>query len=273
MKANEQFLDLPLEFWANVRFISQKISYMEAPSVEAIKWAYSKKNLDFSQIIENESLTEQGTQLIEYFKFRKEFLQNNIEPNLMKTEEAKEVFENLFDQLKPTRQMRINRQKLAEGSPYFFTGIINMLIESNSEGYECNFNPMELTAFTEEGFPVRTLSRRVDGCFPNVVNPVALWEIKEYYYTTTFGSRIADGVYESQLDGYELKEARNRLNRNIHHYLMVDGYGTWWSAGGKPYLCRICDMLQMNLLSEVLFGKEVIERIPIIVKEWISEIK
>ena len=40
------------------------------------------------------------------------------------------------------------------------------------------------------------------------LNPIAIWEIKEYYYTTTFGSRIADGVYETPLDGMELEELR-----------------------------------------------------------------
>jgi hypothetical protein len=39
---------------------------------------------------------------------------------------------------------------------------------------------------------------------PGTVNPIAIWEIKEYYYTTTFGSRVADGVYETLLDGMEL---------------------------------------------------------------------
>ena len=48
--------------------------------------------------------------------------------------------------------------------------------------------------------PLRTLARRVDGAFPSAVNPVAVWEIKEDYHTTTFGSRVADGVYETQID-------------------------------------------------------------------------
>lgn len=55
-----------------------------------------------------------------------------------------------------------------------------------------------------DGVPLWTLARRVEGAFPSPVNPVAVWEIKEYYYTTTFGSRVADGVYESLLDGMEL---------------------------------------------------------------------
>jgi len=49
--------------------------------------------------------------------------------------------------------------------------------------------------------PLRTLARRVDGAFTDTVNPIAVWEIKEYYYTKTFGSRVADGIYETLLDG------------------------------------------------------------------------
>ena len=68
--------------------------------------------------------------------------------------------------------------------------------------------------------PLRTLSRRVDGALPSVVNPIAIWEIKEYYYTTTFGSRVADGVYESLLDGMELRELSNAGHRKIYHMLI-----------------------------------------------------
>jgi hypothetical protein len=114
---------------------------------------------------------------------------------------------------------------------------------------------------------MRSLSRRVDGAFPNIVNPIAIWEIKEYYHTTTFGSRVADGVYETLLDGYELDEIRHSLNRPVNHYLMVDDYYTWWTLG-RSYLCRICDILHMGLLTEALFGMEVIERVPQIVKDW-----
>ena len=145
-----------------------------------------------------------------------------------------------------------------------------MLIEANSKGYDCNYNPKELSAFTHNCFPVRSLSRRVDGSFPNVINPIALWEIKEYYYTTTFGSRVADGVYETQLDGYELREVREYLDRKIHHCLMIDDYNTWWRMG-KSYFCRICDMLHMGLVTEVIFGKEVVTRIPLLVREWIKQ--
>ncbi len=105
-----------------------------------------------------------------------------------------------------------------------------------------------------------------------------MWEIKEYYYTTTFGSRVADGVYETLLDGMELEEldsALRELSRledrptHIQHILVIDAHYTWWIKG-RSYLCRIIDMLHMGYVDEVLFGKEVITRIPLIAKEWIQ---
>ena len=110
---------------------------------------------------------------------------------------------------------------------------------------------------------------RFDGAFPAPVNPIAVWEIKEYYYTTTFGSRVADGVYESLLDGMELEELREQEKIDVKHYLMVDAHYTWWECG-RSYLCRIIDMLHMGYVDEVLFGSEIEERIPVLVKEWVE---
>jgi len=100
----------------------------------------------------------------------------------------------------------MNKQSQEKKKPAYFTGINNMLIESNLEGLPCNYNPQELTTATRNQAPFRTLARRIDGAFPGPVDPLAVWEIKEYYYTTTFGSRVADGVYETLLDGMELEE-------------------------------------------------------------------
>jgi hypothetical protein len=232
--------------------------------------AYDKLGLDSSKIVLNNKVTAFGTLLIEYFQFRADFLTNHIEPNLQNLTQAKALYTKLKSSLNPTCPEPLNKQKGEKRGPAYFTSIINMLIEANSNGYDCNYDPKELSAFTHNNFPIRSLSRRVDGSFPNVINPIALWEIKEYYYTTTFGSRVADGVYETQLDGYELNEVREHLERKIHHCLMIDDHNTWWGMG-KSYLCRICDMLHMGLVSEVIFGKEVVSRVPLLVKEWTKQ--
>ena len=75
-----------------------------------------------------------------------------------------------------------------------------------------------------------------------------------------------NGYYETMLDGMELAEAASRVPR-AKHYMMVDDRFTWW-VDGKPYLCRIIDILHMGLVDEVLFGREVITRWPEIVRSW-----
>jgi hypothetical protein len=74
-------------------------------------------------------------------------------------------------------------------------------------------------------------------------------------------------VYETLLDGMELEELKNSTNRKVQHLLIVDDYFTWWECG-RSYLCRMIDMLHMGYVDEVIFGREVTERIPVIANEW-----
>jgi hypothetical protein len=279
MKAESKFLNQSLEFWANVKLISQKIGYTErktsnikVPTTNEIQRVYSELHLNPSKIVVDDALTPFGNIMIEYFQHRAMFLDKLVRPLLMDKKRAKKIFYRLKKELKPSCPLPMNKQTGSKKAYAYFTGIVNMLIEANSRGYNCDYDPKELTAFTDDNFPVYSLSRRVDGAFPNVVNPIAIWEIKEYYYTTTFGSRVADGVYETLLDGYELNELRHSLNRQVNHYLMVDDYYTWWTLG-RSYLCRICDMLHMGLLTEAIFGEEVVEKVPRLVKDWIMQLK
>lgn len=218
-------------------------------------------------MVKSGKLTKFGKDTIEYFEYRADMLNNFVEPRLMNKEEAKQLFEELQILYNPSCPIPMNKQKGDKKAPSYFTGMINILIEANLEGGRCDFDPKSLTSFTDKNFPIRSLSRRVDGAFPSTINPISIWEIKEYYYTTTFGSRVADGVYETLLDGYELDEIRKFTKMDVRHYLMEDDYFTWWTMG-RSYLCRICDMLHMGLLTEAIFGREIVERIPIIVKEW-----
>lgn len=89
---------------------------------------------------------------------------------------------------------RFLRQSKEKRNFAFLTCIVNLLLARTIGDNPCDYDPRRLTCITDQRKPVRTLARRVDGAFPAVVNPVAIWEIKEYYYTTTFGSRVADGI-------------------------------------------------------------------------------
>ena len=65
----------------------------------------------------------------------------------------------------------MNKQKGQKKTEAYFTGIINMLIEANAEGYHCDYDPRELTCtVTVRDSPLRTLARRVDGACPRAVH-------------------------------------------------------------------------------------------------------
>lgn len=276
MKPDKRFLNQPKHFWANVRSVSQHIGYsdrgtgrIKVPSLEEIAAALDELGLKTAHVMDDHKRpTELGANLVAYFDHRATTLYDIARPHLMEVAKARKLFQVLKKKLKPKWDVPLNKQKGAKRAEAYFTGIINMLIEANSKGMHCDYSPRELTSVTVNGVPTRTLARWVDGAFPSTVNPIAVWEIKEYYYTTTFGSRIADGVYESLLDGMELEELREHEGIDVKHYLMVDAYDTWWNMG-RSYLCRIVDMLHMGYVDEVLFGSEVLNRLPVLVKEWV----
>jgi len=213
--------------------------------------------------------TTLGRTLLNYFLYRAQTLNNVVAPLLMDKVRAGQEFNKLRRRLRPSCPLPMNKKKGDKRAPAFLTGMVNMLIESHAGGAPCDYDPRELTVVTRDGRPLRTLSRRVDGAFPGPINPIALWEIKEYYYTTTFGSRVADGVYESLLDGMELEELRS-VGVGVAHYLFLDDRFTWWDCG-RSYLCRIIDMMHMGYVDEVLFGAEILTRLPEIVAEWVRE--
>lgn len=272
MKPIKAFLNKPKSFWAAVRSLSQHVGYSKGdtiiiPTVLQMAEAFGALGLNQEKIYTDGSPTHLATDLAAYFTARARLLVEHVEPRLMNAERAGEVFNELHRIAKPMCPLPMNKQKGDKKAAAFLTGIVNMLVEQNSSGMPCDYDPRQLTTITKDGAPLRTFARRVDGAFPSAVNPVAVWEVKEYYYTTTFGSRVADGVYETLLDGMEIEELREHEKIDVKHYLMIDSHFTWWKCG-KAYLCRMFDMLHMGYVDEILFGYEVVEEMPRIVKEW-----
>jgi hypothetical protein len=276
MKPNENFVNRPLSFWADVRMISQETGYSKngnaiSPTREEIIRAYRKLGFQLDHIIVENSTTAYGQQVKDYLDYRRDVLNNQVEKLLMDKEEAVKIFTELREKLKPRYPVPLNKQKGEKAGPAYFTGIVNMLIESCIGDNPCNFDPHSLPVVSIDGKPIQVLSRRVDGAFPNVLNPVSIWEIKEYYNTTTFGSRAADGVYETQVDGMELRDLLEHTGKKVFHYLMVDSHYTWWGMG-ISYLCRMIDILHMGYIDEVLFGREVTTRLPVVIPEWLASL-
>lgn len=243
------------------------------PSLPVVRAAYAKLNLSVAHIANGkDELTPFGTTLFSYFEHRAKVLNDDARLQLMNKDEASREFEKLRTRLNPKCPLPMNKQSGDKKKVNYLTCMVNMLLEANIGDAPCNYNPMGLTTVTHDAAPLRTLSRRVDGAFPSIVNPVAIWEIKEYYHTTTFGSRVADGVYETLVDGMELRELESASQRKIYHVLFVDAFYTWWKLG-RSYLCRLIDMLHMGFVDEVIFGREALTRVPILAKEWSTEYK
>ena len=275
MKADIRFLTQTKEFWANVRTISQEVGYTERgaksikiPTLHAIREEFARLGLSTTHIARaDDTLTDFGRRLFDYFAFRANVLNDTVRDQLMKKDSAEIEFKRLKTRLKPKCPLPMNKQKAEKQNYAFLTGMVNMLVEANIGNAPCDYDPRRLTTMTHDAMPLRTLARRVDGAFPAVVNPIAIWEIKEYYYTTTFGSRVADGVYETLLDGMELEELETASGRKVQHILFIDDHFTWWECG-RSYLCRMIDMLHMGYVDEIVFGREVLTRLPILARAW-----
>lgn len=233
MKADARFSKLPKSFWAAVRSVSQEIGYttrgkghIKAPCLEEIRNAFQCLGLNAGAIGGDKEPTLLASTLLAYYSHRAQVLNEFVKPRLMDGKRAESEFRALKRKLRPVCPIPLNKQKGVKKAPAYLTGIVNMLIEAHSHGFPLEFDPREMTTATRDGVPLRTLARRVDGAFQSAVNPFAIWEVKEYYYTTTFGSRVADGVYETLLDGMELEELREHEGIKILHYLMLDGHYT-----------------------------------------------
>lgn len=280
MQAFSEFRHMPPPFWAMVKYISETLGYtirgqgaVRTYSIDEIDRLVSQNGIvvDYDAILTAKS----------YFDKRADLLNDFVRYNLMDADTAREAFQNLY----PLHQEKcfqckipMNKQKGAMKQIAFFTAIINILAEDTirrSSIYDgslgFNDDPRGLVyVFDDENHIIGASSRRFDGAYPNIINPRIVWEIKEYYYATTFGSRVADGVYETQLDGYEFRDVSYRSGRPITHVFFLDAYKTWW-IDGKSYLCRIIDILNSGLVDEVIVGKEVFTRWPELLSSIIEE--
>ena len=267
MIPNKQYLYKANDFWAIVKYASELLGYSNRSIIISGMKKYKKDDLITirdkfniaSYIIDD---------ILEYMNYRNSVIEDYIVPLLMDRDQAQNLFKDLHSKYKPKCALPHNKQRGQKKHLNYLSCIVNILTEVNLRGKPFCDCPRGLCLITDkDNKPIITLSRWMDGAYPTIHNPIAIWETKEYYGTTTFGSRVADGVYETQLDGYEIFEAERILGRRIQHYLIVDDKFTWWIKG-KSYLCRLIDMMHMKFVDEVIFGREIMTRWPEIVQNW-----
>lgn len=230
--------------------------------------------------------------LTDYFKFRADLIEGFIAANLQTVEQARNLFEDVVEEFTSGHTSRSNNSGLENSrlyeviggtpaeAPYnkqkqpkrdidFLTATSNILISRCLGGREFDQDPRRLPVFTEDGVMVGSMSRRMDGAFPTCTNPIALWEFKCYYYTTTFGSKISDAIYIADLDGFERKSIEQETGEKLSLTLFIDAYSTWM-VQGKSYLCRIVDLLHRGAISDLIVGAEVVTAIPPLVEGWLA---
>lgn len=268
MKADPRFSHLSTDFWGYIRFLGDRIGYSDRKTKE-IK-IYTKDQILNCLKTNNLKITDEMlNKIVEYSQYREDVLDHYVKDKFMTKAEAESNFNKYKTEfLKQygtiTSPQPMNKQKGDKKNIAFFTCAINLITESAIRAYNhdhntnitCDYDPHHLTVIEKDdhsGYIKQMLSRRFDGAIPSLVSPVSIWEIKEYYYTTSFGSRIADGVYETLLDGHEINQISGK--KPIHNF-MIDGYQTWWNQG-KSYLCRIMDAINMGYVTEVVFGREI----------------
>ncbi len=262
MRAEPKFIKQSTRFWAHAKYLSEKVGYSErgtkrrgAPKLlrtytaaEAVA-ALRDKNLE----PDNKLIA----QVLEYLNWRTETLNKHVAPLFMDRAQAATEYNKLKAKLKPTKVSAMNKQKGEKKHTAYLSGMVSMIAESvvGPDGFV--EDARSLAILTWGGNLEEIFSRRFDGAFPDTENPKAVWEIKEYYGTTTFGSRVADGVYETLLDGYEIEGVRALHGKVIEHFLFIDDRFTWWDCG-RSYLCRMIDMLHTGHVDEIFFGREVL---------------
>lgn len=271
MRAFKEYRHQSPAFWALVKFVSQELGYTDRKT----KSIRTFTEIEITKLLDSKGLSfryEDVQDVVAYSQKRARILNTDARSNLMNATEAQAVYLELLAIARSQDYLcaiPMNKQKGDMRQVAFLTASINILAEKTLReaglfhGQKCfNDDPRSLLyALDRKGYLTGASSRRMDGAYPDVINPKIVWEIKEYYYTTSFGSRVADGIYETRLDGHELRDISHRTLCPIKHVLFVDGYRTWWDDG-KSYLCRLIDILNEGLVDEVIVGREVLTRWP-----------
>jgi hypothetical protein len=269
MKADKDYQKKPPAFFDAIRLISERYGYStrRSPTREAEVKTISSSKVEeiFSGLKLNVPNETNPTDIAKYINYRAEILNAEVEPCLMDREQARKLYCDEFIKKKPRTPPIMNKQKGDKKHESYLACLVQIQAEFILGYGQFDNDPQRLAyLYDSNNYLIKCFARRFDGAVPSTANPKVVWEIKEYYGTTTFGSRVADGVYESLLDGFEIIEARKK-GANVKHYLFIDDKFTWWGLG-KSYLCRIIDMLHTRHVDNVYFGSQVVTQFPVDLK-------
>lgn len=224
----------------------------------------SKRERDnFVDVLRGESIAKIGNaklfvedavsrQLLEYLAHR-EGLWGSLSKMLRTESEAVAYCRRTFHETPATTQTR-NRDH--HQSPKALVLATTRLAEGVCEEYGIGIdpNPQRRCVWLIE-HDLHVTARNLDGAIPALVDPVLVWEIKEYWGTTSGGSKMSDAVYECALVGREIRDFEKRAGLDIGHAVLVDGQEQW--ASRKSDLLRLCDLYYQGLIDALIVGREV----------------
>lgn len=101
-------------------------------------------------------------------------------------------------------------------------------------------------------------ARRLDGAVSSLVNPFAVWEIKEYWgggEGKSGGSKMSDAVYECHLVGQELRTFERKSGARVRHFVFVDGRNQWGSR--RSDMLRLLDLEAQGFIDRLFVGTDV----------------
>ncbi|WP_143531873.1 DUF7687 domain-containing protein [Saccharothrix sp. ALI-22-I] len=203
--------------------------------------------------------------LAEYLSLRAE-LSSDLLGLMRSEEEAKEDFAAIS-----TKQLQSYGTQMAhhQSSKALVATVEAITIEICARhGKTVNVNPQRRASAVADDH-LWVSPRRLDGAFPGLSNPQALWEIKEYWGKTSGGSKMSDAIYECQLVGTELRAFEALHGVKIKHYALLDGRHQW--SARISDLRRAVDLLYSGLLDELIVGREVLTTWPKVVEELCLE--
>ncbi|MGA2435785.1 MAG: hypothetical protein ABSG25_10920 [Bryobacteraceae bacterium] len=121
-------------------------------------------------------------------------------------------------------------------------------------GFTIDPNPQTRCVWLVE-HKLHVTARNLDGAVPALLDPILIWEIKEYWGTTSGGSKMSDAVYECALVGRELRDFEKRTGLHVDHAVLLDGKDQWTSR--KSDLLRFCDLYYQGLIDALIIGREI----------------
>lgn len=200
--------------------------------------------------------------LSDYWSKRREVADEALA--LMRTEEqAVADYSLLSDEVLQSYGVQLDEY---HKSPKVLVNTVDTVVYQKCQkvGIPVNTNPQSRAVIVSDRH-IWVSPRRLDGALPDLLNPVALWEIKEYWGKTGGGSKMSDAIYELHLVGLELRMFEDEFGVHVNHYAIMDGRHQWDSR--KSDVRRAVDLLYSGLLDELVVGSEVLTEWPRIVEQ------